>query len=81
MINGSFVSVFDKTYNNVQFDKTNIDLSGIVADKSFKNAETIKISHDDGIFYFVKYKKGNALITTMMDKFLLMIKLEVDNEA
>lgn len=81
VINGSFVSVFDKTYNNVQFDKTNIDLSVIVADKSFKNAETIKISHDDGIFYFVKYKKGNALITTMMDKFLLMIKLEVDNEA
>ena len=81
VINGSFVSVFDKTYNNVQFDKTDINLSGIVADKSFKNAETIKISHDDGIFYFVKYKKGNALITTMMDKFLLMIKLEVDNEA
>lgn len=81
VIAGNSVSIFDKTYNNVQFDKTGINLSGIVTDKSFKNAETIRISHDDGIFYFVKYKKGNALITTMMDKFLLMIKLEVDNEA
>lgn len=81
VIDGNSVSIFDKTYNNVQFDKTDINLSGIVTDKSFKNAETIKISNNDDTFYFVKYKKGNALITTMMDKFLLMIKLEVENEA
>lgn len=81
VIAGNSVSIFDKTYSDVQFDKTDINLSGIVTDKSLKNAETIKISHDDGIFYFVKYKNGNALMTTMMDKFLLMIKLEVDNEA
>lgn len=80
-IKGNSIVLFDKEYQDVSLKKIDKNICEKFLNKKIRVFEVIEIVHEDGKVYFIKYKEGNGIVTTMMDKVLMMIGLEVQNEA
>lgn len=80
-IEGKNIVLFDREYKDVSLRKIDKSRFEDIFGKNIKVNEVIEIVYINGTVYFIKHRDGNGIVTTMMDKILMMIGLEDQNEA